>query len=574
MSDQLLAISLGPVQEFIAAARTTRDLWSGSWLLSDLARAAARSLADAGATLVFPTAHALATEAPVANKIVALVPDADPGAAAARARAAEQRRLETHAAAALDRAGALPVNRDLFAAQIAGFLEFFSAWAPCPAGGYAAARDLVERRLAGRKALRDFAPAVGAPGVPVSALDPSRQSVLRWATGPARSPIPIVRPREQLDAISLVKRLALQQRFASVSRVAIDPFIRRLAADQAGQQTLAKLRELASQLTGTGAVEPLDLGSRYAEFPYDTELFYGEDERVPEELRPIAQAFRDRVRSAGPGELPTAYALLVADGDHMGALIAERQTIAEHQKLSDQLASFAEQAGAILAAHHGVLVYSGGDDVLAFLPVDTALACADALRRAFSELIGRGPDPAPTLSVGLAITHYHDPLWEALERARAAEQAAKRDRNALAVALYTRAGAQQRTVVTSWSVDPVQTRWERWIAWHRQDRLPRGAVYELERLARELAALPPDAQALLVGPEVRRIIGRKEGARGAGPLTAEQVERALEVVAPGGSTGTEALAELAAGLIIARRIAAVVEMAPAAGADGEVAHAR
>src|SRR4051812_27670871 len=29
-----LAFSLGPVQSFIGAARTTRDLWSGSYLLS------------------------------------------------------------------------------------------------------------------------------------------------------------------------------------------------------------------------------------------------------------------------------------------------------------------------------------------------------------------------------------------------------------------------------------------------------------------------------------------------------------------------------------------------------------
>ena len=40
----LLALSLGPVQEFIAAARKTRDLWFGSELLSGAARAAALSL--------------------------------------------------------------------------------------------------------------------------------------------------------------------------------------------------------------------------------------------------------------------------------------------------------------------------------------------------------------------------------------------------------------------------------------------------------------------------------------------------------------------------------------------------
>ena len=40
----LVTLSLGPVQSLIGAARRTRDLWCGSWLLSEAARAAARVL--------------------------------------------------------------------------------------------------------------------------------------------------------------------------------------------------------------------------------------------------------------------------------------------------------------------------------------------------------------------------------------------------------------------------------------------------------------------------------------------------------------------------------------------------
>ncbi len=40
---------------------------------------------------------------------------------------------------------------------------------------------------------------------------------------------------------------------------------------------------------------------------------------------------------------------------------------------------------AAVAEHHGALVYSGGDDVLAFLPLDTALDCAGALRASFAD---------------------------------------------------------------------------------------------------------------------------------------------------------------------------------------------
>lgn len=44
MSDYIVIISIGPVQSMIASARKSRDLWSGSWLLSELAKACAISL--------------------------------------------------------------------------------------------------------------------------------------------------------------------------------------------------------------------------------------------------------------------------------------------------------------------------------------------------------------------------------------------------------------------------------------------------------------------------------------------------------------------------------------------------
>ncbi len=84
----ILALSLGPVQEFIAAARKTRDLWFGSELLSRTARAAALSLhGQRGVDLVFPAPDGLRDDAyaPVPNKIVAVV-DGDPAALAQHAR--------------------------------------------------------------------------------------------------------------------------------------------------------------------------------------------------------------------------------------------------------------------------------------------------------------------------------------------------------------------------------------------------------------------------------------------------------------------------------------------------------
>ena len=49
----LVALSVGPIQEFIAAARRTRDLFAGSKLLSELSKAAAKGLSDARGITIF-----------------------------------------------------------------------------------------------------------------------------------------------------------------------------------------------------------------------------------------------------------------------------------------------------------------------------------------------------------------------------------------------------------------------------------------------------------------------------------------------------------------------------------------
>src|SRR6184192_2045093 len=76
----LFLVSIGPVQGFIASARRTRDLTFGSWLLSELAKAAAQKIAEMNGieSLIFPAPQNMkelepATPLNVANKIVAII---------------------------------------------------------------------------------------------------------------------------------------------------------------------------------------------------------------------------------------------------------------------------------------------------------------------------------------------------------------------------------------------------------------------------------------------------------------------------------------------------------------------
>jgi len=100
------------------------------------------------------------------------------------------------------------------------------------------------------------------------------------------------------------------------------------------------------------------------------------------------------------------------------------------------------------------LVYSGGDDVMAYLPLHTALACAAALRTEFAATMRRacpGAEETPTFSVGLVIVHHADDLGGIRKLAKEAEGVAKdkAGRNALCVVQDKRGGGNI-TVFGKW----------------------------------------------------------------------------------------------------------------------------
>jgi CRISPR-associated protein Cmr2 len=150
-------------------------------------------------------------------------------------------------------------------------------------------------------------------------------------------------------------------------------------------------------------------------------------------------------------------AVLSADGDKMGAAISGLKSLDKHKEFSQKLSEFAGKAREIVRKYYGCCVYTGGDDVLAFLPLDKALPCARDLHGAFGSLwegwnFGSDLKKNPTLSVGLAVGHALEDLEFLLKCGRAAEGAAKNDaaqaeeqkRNGLCVTVRARGNAEMR----------------------------------------------------------------------------------------------------------------------------------
>lgn len=578
----LLSVALGPVQEFIARARRMRDLWFGSHLLSELSRAAAASLAKDRFTLVFPALAAGHRELEpcvgmwrdrgeppqaIANKILAYHDDLDCEAAYAAAGRARVAALacwrDLFARRALDRGAALlrklPSDSLAYPTRVIDdLLEFYAAcvaYDPTSERGYDQARDEIERAVVARKRLRDFGPWAGEPGFPKSSLDGFRESILIDLRREHNPPIEAVHTarqfriepgREHLDGVGFVKRLGGEpDHFVPLTRVAFGPWVdavvARAAAPGAGRLSRAWL-DLVQACDSAPRLAPSGAPIRWlreSPFRWDAELFLrGQWPRIDEELD--ASGFC--ANAAGPvldalhGEPHPYVACLCADGDGVGTALDQLHDPTAHRLVSERLTAFARGARELVESHHGLLVYSGGDDVLAFLPVGQAVACAAALRERFLEhahTAFAGAPVVPTLSVGIGIGHVMSSLADLLELGRAAEALAKRgsadveadddergdtDKDALAVIVDKRAGAQ-RGWRRRWPHAPAAFL-SALVRGFETGAIPGGLPAEIEDLLRRLPGIDdpelrdsPDWAATLA-TQVQMIVERKRDRRG------------------------------------------------------------
>lgn len=570
----LLAIALGPVQDFIAAARRTADLKAGSELLSQVVGEVARHLQNQHrAKLIYP-ADIEQPSAP--NRILCVVECDKPHKVAQEAHQNAQDYLE-NLWLETRRAIAQQMHRDdenldfeamldpeLPQHQITNFLEFYAAWVPL-SDDYAESRRQVERLLAARKATREFKQPPICPKRPKSPLDPALDCAFKdeylpgfALSGKLHSKPPLyLKPRETLDTISLIKRYRgyKETRKGDVVPSTTEMGFRALQEflHQESRGDLLVLEEWTDKLPGVEEISALIHQNRWQRLKEErrNDPRWRQFERDFPELERAASAVRGRLSRADiPEEYLSYYAVLLADGDRMGQFLDTLTLIEQHQEFSKTLGEFAGDAKDVVNRHEGYLVYAGGDDVLALLPANRAIACARELAQRFNHRMGQfcqqhfadTQASPPTLSAGIAIVHALEHLQSALNWARAAEKTAKDNgRDSLAVTYYPRSG-EAITVAMKWS------ECDAWNVWERAFRqgLAGGLPYELLQLAREYESLSRDEQRALIPAEVERVIQRKEGRQHAPPLPA------LETV--------EQLRHLARLMIIARMLAVYPEV--------------
>jgi len=223
--------------------------------------------------------------------------------------------------------------------------------------------------------------------------------------------------------------------------------------------------------------------------------------------------------------MPRYYAVVYLDGDHLGKWLSGKfapkiedvfhpdfvKTVASnpgfqkikdkkrpvtpaiHRAISSALRDFAlEVVPYVVEDNLGVVIYSGGDDTLFLMPLENLFKTLIALRKLYSgeqfvdEFSGRKFESnkgfikiyendklkeivrvmgtRATLSAGVAIAHYLDPLDIILSKAKAALENAKNDgRNRAGFRVILHSGSERKTVVP-WNFVEVMERFRNEVA--------------------------------------------------------------------------------------------------------------
>jgi len=368
--------------------------------------------------------------------------------------------------------------------------------------------------LAATENTRCFGQSMGPPGLPKSSLDGRRDTVWNSVGPPAESSLGKrlrLSAGEHLDAVGLTKRIGKDTRaFPSVSRIAAEPWLASLS--EGDRQSLAAH---CAAMVPHGLIQiNKERYPAFGQFAYEATVVYPsrekeiwEEEGPPNEVHRRLIAERDRLL-AKYGEASPYFAILAADGDNLTMALNQAGTVEAHRDFSVLLSKFTERCRKIVQQRfHGCVIYAGGDDLLALLPVTEAIACAKELHEEFGAMMG-----GPTLSVAVVIGHHLESLEDHVGRAFSAlfNDAKKPDRDGLAIHYYPRGGASV-SVRGQWR-GGISDRLEQATAAYAGGAIPHRLAYEIQDLVLHYRDWD-QTDALLagaIGADLKRLLAKKE----------------------------------------------------------------
>lgn len=411
-----LNFAIGPAQQFIGAARTTNDFWAGSFVLSWLSGVAMVTARELGAVLVYPAGiEDVLTNlkegkfdafdrqaAALPSKFCAKVPECfDP-------------RVVQHAVRTAWRALSDHVY-DMDVKGLPGYTENLEA----------SHADQLKNRPPGRLLWdRQIEEAFDIQWTVDKHLGQFGRRKY-WRTQ-SRAPQSGVRCMlmPQFQEVSLATNVAERKAFWQAQAARAQPYKSDAQSDIAADELLCAPALVKRRMR------------RHLENLPDISIATGT--RKPWQLRKMNanHKVRDTRELAG---LHSFYAIVRMDIDGLGAAAEDAYA---------SVSKFAAQVNVIVNALGGYTIYAGGDDVLAFVPVANALACANNLRWCLQqESAGK-----LTASAAVYICHEKSPLADALLQSQALLSKVAKEttgRDALAVQLC-KPGSDTQTYSAPW----------------------------------------------------------------------------------------------------------------------------
>lgn len=430
-----LWFNVGPVQGFVGEARRTRDLWTGSWVLSNLTEHAIAAVEKAGGDILIPyrdrDSQCIVTSD---SKYIGCNPNWFTAEFTSRETAV------TAAKSAMDAfqkrwfAMADTVwqdyvkqvesygqgTREIWERQIDNFWEI--SWTVT--SGEASGVD--------RKLIRNF-PATVENGTKCSLMGEYQEisghygrggwakqgqfwEQLRNAVGGYE-----LRDGERLCSIALVKRLFPKKEVGEKSSWPSTSFIAALPwLQRAAQADCTALQTYSQEASKAGYKHTETVSAKHCGLPqwagidgkawFPEHIDYGAAELEDNShLAKLLKEMLEKKLSDSRKPVPF-YALLAMDGDSIGNLLKTTSS----KNLSRLIHQFSSQVEGILRKHSGFAIYAGGDDILAFLPAERALKASLELNECFRETF-RTEGISATISGSILYAHIGQVLRKVIK---------------------------------------------------------------------------------------------------------------------------------------------------------------
>ncbi len=498
MTQESLYISFGPVQSFVSQARTTRDLWAGSSLLAILAENSLQAAVKKGAVAVSPVIPSQVSKKGTPNGGRTSVPNlmqVNCGTISPATIADIMLKCWTDLWSKICNGAWKKLATAVGTSVPNGISQvwtrqvehvWYSMWA---FGQY--------DDLRARKCIRDYH-YQAEPGRKCTvcgereALELSSQHKARLGAEGIR-----LDEKERLCAVCFIKRtLPLLSKdpeipelrrldaeaFPSTVNFACISWLRDVILSQeptlkeAAKDLLHCLRDINAErvnpLSPNWSKNASDLkgllnfnGNYFYLHLYTTQKLLGHNQQL-DKARDYCKRLLESSKKVGIVGPSSYYAVLLMDGDNMGRVLSANET--KKPDISIALNDFADNTYDIIEPLGGRVIYAGGDDLLAFLPIDMVLHAASDLAASYSNFMGNlqlSGGVSLSISAGITLANMNLPMGRIIKHTHyLLDDVAKEysdghtKKDAFAMQVWTRSGPGVR-IVKKWQSKSQKQPW-------------------------------------------------------------------------------------------------------------------